>query len=120
VGIKLGQPASLTVDALNGGRLTGYVSEMSPAAGSEFSVLKPDNATGNFTKIAQRIPLRIELDPNQQLADRLRPGMSVEVDVDTSMAPIHAAGAAGTRGGTQHVQPAPGSLRGVRDSGIAP
>lgn len=59
-------------------------------AGSEFSVLKPDNATGNFTKIAQRIPLRIELEPDQSLAEALRPGMSVEVAVDTALAPVHA------------------------------
>ena len=88
--MKVGQQATFTVDALNGARLTGYVSEISPAAGSEFSVLKPDNATGNFTKIAQRIPLRIELDPNQQLSSELRPGMSVEVAIDTAAPPVHA------------------------------
>ena len=71
---------------LNGAPLTGHVSEISPAAGSEFSVLKPDNATGNFTKIAQRIPLRIEIDPDQAVADRLLPGMSVEVAIDTAQA----------------------------------
>ena len=53
-------------------------------AGSEFSVLKPDNATGNFVKVPQRIGVRIVLEPNQPNAARLRPGMSVEVRVDTA------------------------------------
>ncbi len=81
--MRVGQPASFTVDALGGKRLTGRVENMAPAAGSEFSVLKPDNATGNFVKVAQRIAVRISIDPNQPLASRLRPGMSVEARVDT-------------------------------------
>jgi multidrug resistance efflux pump len=56
---------------------------MAPAAGSEFAVLKSDNATGNFVKVAQRISVRIAVDPGQELARRLRPGMSVEVKVHT-------------------------------------
>jgi len=83
-GLAIGQEASFTVDALNAGAMTGRISEISPAAGSEFSVLKPDNATGNFTKVAQRIPVRIEIDPDQAMAQRLLPGMSVEVSVDTA------------------------------------
>jgi multidrug resistance efflux pump len=55
---------------------------MAPAAGSEFAVLKPDNATGNFVKVAQRIAVRIRIDPDQELAGRLRPGMSVVARVD--------------------------------------
>ena len=78
-----GQPASFTVDALGGARLAGHVERVSPAAGSEFSVLRPDNATGNFVKVPQRIGVRIRVDPGQALATRLRPGMSVEVAVDT-------------------------------------
>ncbi|MFC0155906.1 HlyD family secretion protein [Xanthomonas dyei] len=81
--IRIGQRASFTVDALDNARLHGRVQEISPAAGSEFSVLPADNATGNFVKIAQRIPLRISVDPGQSLAPRLRPGMSVVVAVDT-------------------------------------
>ncbi|WP_434990912.1 HlyD family secretion protein [Xanthomonas melonis] len=84
--IRIGQRASFTVDALNDATLRGRVQEISPAAGSEFSVLPADNATGNFVKIAQRIPLRIDVDPNQPLAARLRPGMSVVVAVDTASA----------------------------------
>ncbi|MDE0947878.1 MAG: HlyD family secretion protein, partial [Sphingobium sp.] len=60
-----------------------------PATGSEFSVLRPDNASGNFTKVVQRIPIRISIDPGQPLANRLRPGMSVVTRVET-------AGATGT------------------------
>lgn len=81
--MAVGQRASFRVDALGGARLTGRVENLSPAAGSEFAVLKPDNATGNFVKVAQRIAVRIAVDPGQKLAARLRPGMSVEVSIDT-------------------------------------
>jgi multidrug resistance efflux pump len=82
--IAVGQPASFTVDALAGERLTGRVERIAPAAGSEFAVLKSDNATGNFTKVPQRIAVRIRIDPGQKLASRLRPGMSVVARVDTA------------------------------------
>jgi len=85
--MAVGQPASFTVDALAHARLTGRVERISPAAGSEFAVLKSDNATGNFTKVPQRIAVRIKVDPGQALAARLRPGMSVEARVDTSSGP---------------------------------
>ena len=78
-----GQPARIAVDALGGAKLGGRVQRLSPASGSEFAVLKPDNATGNFVKTPQRIGVRIILDPDQPLAARLRPGMSVEARVDT-------------------------------------
>ncbi len=82
-----GQPVTFTVDALANARLNGHVERLSPAAGSEFAVLKPDNATGNFTKIAQRIAIRISINPDQPLAARLRPGMSVQTRIDTSGGP---------------------------------
>jgi multidrug resistance efflux pump len=82
--VRVGQPVTFTVDALGGARLHGKVERISPATGSEFSVLPPDNATGNFVKITQRIPVRISVDPNQQLAARLAPGMSVVVSIDTA------------------------------------
>ena len=84
--IRVGQPASFRVDALQRARLRGHVERISPAAGSEFSVIRPDNATGNFTKVAQRIPVRISIDPGQPLAERLEPGMSVVASVDTASA----------------------------------
>ena len=83
-GVAPGQPARFTVDALGGTGFTGHVLDLAPAAGSEFAVIKPDNGTGNFIKIPQRIGVRIAIDPGQRLADRLRPGMSVEVTVDAA------------------------------------
>ncbi len=81
-GMKVGQPVSITVDALNRKVLTGHVERFSPAAGQEFAVIKPDNATGNFTKIAQRIGVRISVDPGQDRENLLAPGLSVEVRLD--------------------------------------
>ncbi|KNC16980.1 HlyD family secretion protein [Pseudomonas sp. RIT-PI-a] len=81
--VRIGQPVTFTVDALNHLRLRGHVQRISPATGSEFSLLQADNATGNFVKIAQRIPVRITVDPDQAAAQRLRPGMSVVVSIDT-------------------------------------
>jgi len=82
--VHLGQPVSFTVDALENLKMRGRVQRISPAAGSEFSLLPADNATGNFVKIAQRIPVRITVDDDQGDVDRLRPGMSVVVSIDTS------------------------------------
>jgi multidrug resistance efflux pump len=81
--MEVGQPVRFQVDALGGAELMGRIESLSPAAGSEFSVLRPDNATGNFVKVAQRIAVRIAVDPGQPLAARLRPGVSVEVSIDT-------------------------------------
>jgi multidrug resistance efflux pump len=85
-----GQPAVVRVDALGGATLRGRVERLAPAAGSEFSVIRPDNATGNFVKVAQRIAVRIAVDPKDPLAARLRPGMSVEARIDTSAVPAGA------------------------------
>ena len=82
--VRIGQPARFTVDGLDGAAFTGKVLEIAPATGSEFSVLKADNATGNFTKVVQRLPVKIAIDPDQPLAARLRPGMSVIAHVDTA------------------------------------
>ncbi|MFZ6696044.1 HlyD family secretion protein [Stenotrophomonas acidaminiphila] len=82
-----GQPATFSVDAFQGQHLRGHVEQIAPATGSEFAVLRPDNASGNFTKVVQRLPVRIAIDAGQPLAARLRPGMSVVVDVDTAAAP---------------------------------
>ena len=87
-GMEVGQPVSISVDALHRHKLMGKVERFSPAAGSEFAVIKPDNATGNFVKIAQRIGVRVSIDPDQPAAKELSPGMSVVVRVDKSRAPV--------------------------------
>ncbi|WP_223193111.1 MULTISPECIES: HlyD family secretion protein [Psychrobacter] len=81
--MSIGEPANIRVDALGGVKFRGHVSNISPATGSEFSAGAANPATGNYIKIAQRIPVRIDLDANQQRLNELRPGMSVFVDVDT-------------------------------------
>ncbi len=82
--IQLGQPVTIRVDALDRAELNGTVENISPAAGSEFSAISADNATGNFVKIAQRIPVRIKIHDDGQYFRRLRPGMSVEVGINTA------------------------------------
>ncbi len=82
--VYVGQHASFTVDALAGHRFSGFVQRISPATDAEFALLKPDNATGNFVKVPQRIDIRIAIPNNQPLVDRLRPGMSVEAFIDTT------------------------------------
>ncbi len=81
--IRAGQPATIRVDSFPDTPLGGRVAAQSPASGSQFALLPPDNATGNFTKIVQRIPVKIVLDDPNPLRDRLRPGMSVVVTIDT-------------------------------------
>ncbi|MGF6172200.1 HlyD family secretion protein [Ensifer sp. 4252] len=87
-GMKAGQPVTISLDALQKSMLTGHIERFSPAAGSEFSIIRPDNATGNFTKVAQRVGVRIAVDPGQPLADLLSPGLSVVVRVDKDAAPL--------------------------------
>jgi membrane fusion protein (multidrug efflux system) len=92
--LKPGQPVAVSVDALPSHDFKGTVSSVSPASGSVFSLLPPDNATGNFTKIVQRLPVRIRL-PADVTAERLlRPGMSVVVSVDTKPTETAASGTA--------------------------
>jgi multidrug resistance efflux pump len=85
-GMRPGMPAWITVDALDGRRIDGEVEDIAPAAGSEFSVVKPDNGTGNFVKIPQRIGVRLGLDGSADMLRSLRPGMSVEAHVDVGHA----------------------------------
>ena len=75
--VAAGQPVDVTVDTFPDAVLHGHVARLSPASGSTFALLPPDNATGNFTKVVQRIPVRVEFDPGQPLVEQLRPGMSV-------------------------------------------
>ncbi|HYZ21322.1 MAG TPA: HlyD family secretion protein [Rhodopila sp.] len=84
--VRIGDPARVTVDAFPGLVLTGHVDSWSPGTGSTFALLPPDNATGNFTKVVQRMPVKIVLDPNRALGELVRPGMSVEAAVDTGPA----------------------------------
>lgn len=79
-----GQPVEITVDTFPGTVLQGQVARLSPASGSSFALLPPDNATGNFTKVVQRIPVRIEFDPGQPLVEQLRPGMSVVTRINVN------------------------------------
>jgi membrane fusion protein (multidrug efflux system) len=81
--VSAGQPVEITVDTFPKDTLHGRVERISPASGSQFALLPPDNATGNFTKVVQRIPVRIALDKNQKLLERLLPGMSVVTNIDT-------------------------------------
>ncbi|WP_297494032.1 HlyD family secretion protein [Acidocella sp.] len=81
--IRPGQHVSLVVDAYPGLKVTGHVDSIFPASGQEFALLPPDNATGNFTKIVQRVPVKILLDLTPALIGKLRPGMSVEPEIDT-------------------------------------
>src|ERR1700761_7693276 len=78
-----GQPVEITVDSFPGQTLHGRVERISPASGSQFALLPPDNAHGNFTKVIQRIPIRIALDKGQPLLERLLPGMSVVSRIHT-------------------------------------
>jgi multidrug resistance efflux pump len=81
-GMHPGMSAWISVDALAGRRIDGHIEDIAPAAGSEFSVVKPDNGTGNFVKIPQRIAVRLRLDGSTDALQSLRPGMSVEAHVD--------------------------------------
>jgi membrane fusion protein, multidrug efflux system len=80
--MAVGQKAEIAVDAFPGHTLRGHVLALAPASGAETALLPPDNATGNFTKIVQRIAVKIVIDDADGLADRLVPGMSVEANVD--------------------------------------
>jgi membrane fusion protein (multidrug efflux system) len=89
--VRDGQPVDVRVDSFPNTRLKGHVDSVSPASGLEFSLLPPDNATGNFTKIVQRIPVRITID-DARMAGLLRAGMSVEPTVNTKAAVLAARG----------------------------
>jgi membrane fusion protein (multidrug efflux system) len=81
-----GQPATVTADVMPGRHLHGHVASLMPGTGAVYSVIPPENATGNFTKIVQRVPVRILLDQGQLGSERLRPGLSIVAEVDTRAA----------------------------------
>lgn len=84
--MRLGQPVHVAVDALPDVEIRGRIASIAPGTGAQFSILPPQNATGNFTKIVQRIPVRIAITPGPETRAMLVPGMSVEVTVDTRSA----------------------------------
>ena len=81
--MRVGQRASIKIDTFPGEAITGHVVGFSPGTGSQFALLPPDNATGNFTKVVQRVAVKIALDDTGHLRDELRPGLSVEATVRT-------------------------------------
>jgi membrane fusion protein, multidrug efflux system len=96
--VRPGQPVSIAIDMFPGAAFSGHVDSVAPASGQEFALLPPDNATGNFTKVVQRIPVKIVLDPGSELADELRPGMSVYPTIDTKSQVARTAATAVRRG----------------------
>jgi membrane fusion protein (multidrug efflux system) len=82
--IRAGDDAEIKIDAFPGIAFRGKVDQVAPASGSQFALLPPDNATGNFTKIVQRVPVKILLQPGQTELDRLRPGLSVIATIRTN------------------------------------
>ena len=87
--IHVGQQVSMKIDTFPRQSFKGHVSGISPATGATYSLLPVDNSAGNFTKVVQRIPVRIELEPDQLLLDHLRAGMSVTTLIDTQTSTIH-------------------------------
>ena len=81
--VRVGDHAEFTVDAYPGRKFVGRVASLSPATGAKFALLPPDNATGNFTKVVQRVPVKIAVDQPAETAVPLRPGMSVDVTIET-------------------------------------
>ena len=96
--LKPGQQVMVEVDTFPGVTVQGRVDSVSPASGAQFSLLPPDNATGNYTKVVQRIPVKIVLEPGHALEGRLRPGMSVVTRVDTRTETQRERSARGLRG----------------------
>ena len=82
--LKIGQPVTIHADAFGKQAIAGRIDSFAPATGSEFALIPVENAVGNFTKIAQRLPVKIVVDPKSPLAGALRPGLSVDVKVDVT------------------------------------
>jgi membrane fusion protein (multidrug efflux system) len=80
--LRLGQPVVIKADAFGGKTIKGRVQSFAPATGAEFALIPVENAVGNFTKITQRLPVKIAIDRSQRLAGALRPGLSLKVKVD--------------------------------------
>ncbi len=93
--MRPGQPATIVADVLAGKVFQGHVESLAPGTGAVFSVIPPENATGNFTKIVQRVPVRIALDDGAASLGEIRPGLSTTVSVDTRPAPTPPSPASG-------------------------
>jgi membrane fusion protein (multidrug efflux system) len=123
--VREGQQVDIAVDMFPGRTVHGHVDSIAPASGQEFALLPPDNATGNFTKEVQRIPVKIALDSGNNAAVELRPGMSVIPTIETRseagrhVAAIPSKPANSVPGGSRHVQSRPVSLD-IRASEFAP
>ena len=89
--MRIGQPVTLRADAIPGREFHGHLDSLSPATGAQFSILPPENATGNFTKIVQRVPVRIRLDGDDGKLGQLRPGLSVVAQIETKGDPAEQA-----------------------------
>jgi membrane fusion protein (multidrug efflux system) len=85
--MRVGQHATVKIDALGGKPIDAVLDSFAPGTGAQFALLPPENATGNFTKIVQRVPVRLKLDAPADVRDRLIPGLSATVRIDTSKAP---------------------------------
>lgn len=85
--IRVGETAHIYVDAIDGAKFDGKVASVAPASGAVFSLLPPENATGNFTKVVQRVPVRITIPKEALESGKIRAGLSVVVDIDTRTAP---------------------------------
>jgi membrane fusion protein (multidrug efflux system) len=97
--MRPGQPVTVVADVLPGKVFQGHVESLAPGTGAVFSVIPPENATGNFTKIVQRVPVRIALDDGEAKLGALRPGLSTTVSVDTRPAPTLPSPASGGESG---------------------
>jgi membrane fusion protein (multidrug efflux system) len=84
--MQVGDAVKVSVDGISRTAFRGRVESLSPASGAQFALLPPDNATGNFTRIVQRIPVKITFDPGQPALDQLRAGMSAQVALDSRSA----------------------------------
>ena len=85
--VRVGQRARVRIDALGGKAIEAVVDSFAPGTGAQFALLPPENATGNFTKIVQRVPVRLQLRPSAAVRDRLLPGLSATVSIDTAQHP---------------------------------
>lgn len=97
--MRPGQAVTIRADSFPGVAIPGHIDSFSPASGAQFALLPPDNATGNFVKVVQRIPVKIAVDPDGPLRGRLRPGMSASVDIDVGRILSNSGSATGAEAG---------------------